>query len=192
MIKQALLLTMLTTPAYAGMFGNIDYTYYDGVGDSSGYDANGYSVNFGGKVYNTKQDSVTLDVRSEFQDIEDTNVSVNQLEGGANYQYNINNNWEVYGRLGLGNNWLNDIGKESFSYYSLEPGVKWYPNGNSSIGLAYRFRDSFDTVDKYQTSTFRLNGEYSFDGTNSIQAGVDTSIGDIEYNAFKVGYMVRF
>lgn len=192
MIKQALLLTMLTTPAYAGIFGNIDYTYYDGVGKNSDYNASGYSVNFGGDVYKTKQESVTLDVRSEFQDIEDTNVSVNQLEGGANYQYNINNNWEVYGRLGLGNNWLNDIGKESFSYYSLEPGVKWYPNSNSSVGLAYRFRDSFDNVDEYQTSTFRLNGEYSFDGTNSIQAGVDTSIGDIEYNAFKVGYMVRF
>ena len=193
MIKQVLLITALTTTsAYAGMFGNIDYTYYDGVGDSSGYDANAYSLNLGGKVYDTKLDSVTLDVRTEFQDIVDTNASVNQLEGGANYQYNYSNAWGFYGRLGLGNNWVNDIGKNDFAYYSLEPGVKWYPNSNSSVGLAYRFRDSFDTADEYQTSTFRLNGEYSFDGTNSIQAGVDTSIGDIEYNAFKVGYMVRF
>ncbi len=192
MIKQALLLTMLTTPVYAGMFGNIDYTYYDGVGDSSGYDANGYSVNFGGKVYNTKQDSLTLDVKSEFIDITDTDSSVTQLEGGANYQYNINNDFGVYGRLGLGNNWLSDIKENDFTYYSLEPGVKWYPNDKSAVGLAYRFRDSFDTADEYQTSTFKLNGEYSIDGTNSIQAGFDTSFGDIEYNAFKVGYLVRF
>ena len=114
MIKQALLLTMLTTPAYAGIFGNIDYTYYDGVGKTSDYNASGYSVNFGGDVYKSKQDSVTLDVKSEFVDINDTNNSTTQLEGGANYQYKVNNEFGVYGRLGVGNNWVSTIIQNDF------------------------------------------------------------------------------
>lgn len=199
MIKQLVLITTLaataltaSTPIFADIFGNIDYNYYDGVGKTSDYDANGYSVNFGGKVYKSKLDSVTLDVKSEFIDINDTDNSVTQLEGGANYQYNLNNDFGLYGRVGLGNNWVSEDTKTDFVYYSLEPGVKWYPNDNSAVGLAYRFRDSFDTADEYQTSTFRLNGEYSFDNVNSVVAGYDYTLGDQEYNTYKIGYLARF
>jgi len=193
MIKHLVLTTaLISTPIYANIFTGADYTYYSGVGKNSAYSANAYSLNFGGKVYDSKLDSVTLDLRTEYQDITDTDTSVNQLEGGASYLYNLNSDWGIGGRIGLGNNWVSNITKTDFQYYSVQPEVKYYPSKDSSVGVAYRFRDSFDTEDNYQTNAFRLNGEYAFDNHNSIVGGYDYSIGDVEYNAFKVGYLARF
>jgi hypothetical protein len=193
MIKHLVLTTaLISSPVFANIFTGIDYTYYSGVGKNSAYSANAYSISFGGKVYDTKLDSVILDVKTEYQDISDTDASVNQLEGGATYLYNLNSDWSVGGRLGLGNNWVSDVTKSNFQYYSVQPEVKYYPSKDASLGLGYRFRDSFETGDNYQTSAFRLNGEYSFDKHNSIVGGYDYSIGDQQYNAFKVGYLARF
>jgi len=193
MIKHLVLTTaLISAPVYANIFTGIDYTYYNGVGKTSDYSANAYSLNFGGKVYEDKLNSILLDVRTEFQDVKDTDTSVNQLEGGASYFYKMNSDWNVGGRVGLGSNWVADVVKSDFQYYSVQPEVKYAPAKDYNVGIAYRFRDSFDTQDNYQTSTFRLNGEYAFNPHNSVVAGYDYSVGDIEYNAFKVGYLARF
>ena len=178
----ALICALATTSAMAannfanqkGVFGGIDYTYYDGVGDNSNQYANAYGVTIGGAPLSW----LNLDLRTQFttvnlgtddgflNDVLKFNgytATNNQLELGATPFWGINNNWGVYGRVALGQTWVSDL--TDFTYGSIEPGVYVKPYGqvnNTSINLGYRYRNSFDNNIDYATNSVVLGGEYAF------------------------------
>jgi hypothetical protein len=188
---------LLSTSAIAkiGAYGGLGYSYYSGSGDSSGIDANAYDLKLGTQV-NTNLD---VEIKTEFQDITEYDLNNNQLEVALVPHLaipSVTNGFGIYGRVGLGYNWLSGKTQvnEDFSYGSIEPGVyyKFFGETNPSrVSLGYRYRNSFDDT-KYETNSAVLGGEYAIDSTNSIVANYTYADGDESYNQFSIGYLAHF
>ena len=191
MKKVTLAALLLSVSSFAaaenGTFGGIKYSYYDGVGDSSGIDANAYSVQLGAKII----DGLVVDGITEFKEFDDVNVNQNRLEIGLTPSTKVYDDFGIYGRLALGQNWLSGIGTEDFSYGSIEPGM-FYDFGQGNVNLGYRYRDSFDDKYLYQTNSVVFGGEYKIDSVNSIVGNYQYMSGDEEFSVFSVGYRANF
>ena len=124
-----------------GAFGGVNYSYYDGVGDMSGVDANAYSVHLGAKII----DGLRVDGLTEFKDFDESTVIANRLEIGLTPYTKVYEDFGIYGRLALGQNCVSGLGETDFGYGSVEPGV-FYDFGQGTVNLGYRFRDSFEWI----------------------------------------------
>ena len=175
----------------------VQYKYYAGSNDVP--DASAYQMNLGVEFFK----DLSADIRTEYQDFNESNVNANRLEIGLTPSYAIpNTQFSIFGRLALGNQWVSTtIVKEdetSFGYGSVEPGVKFSPwAGNATnVSLSYRFRGSFEDQLFYDTNAVLLGGEYSIDRNNSIIGGYEYSASsddsDLASNVISVGYLARF
>ncbi len=187
---------LLITPAVAniGAYGGLGYSYYSGAGDSSGIDTNAINFQLGSKIV----DYLDAEVKTEFQDTNDYDLNNNQLEVALVPHLalpSVSNGFGIYGRVGLGYNWLSGkLANQDFSYGSVEPGVyyKFFGETNpTKVSLGYRYRNSFDDT-KYETNSAVLGGEYAFDTHNSVVANYTYADGDETFNQFSVGYLARF
>jgi len=185
-IAAALLSASSAVSANYGAFGGVNYSYYDGVGDMSGVDANAYSVQLGAKII----DGLRVDGLTEFKDFDESTVIANRLEIGLTPYTKVYEDFGIYGRLALGQNWVSGLGETDFGYGSVEPGV-FYDFGQGTVNLGYRFRDSFDDI-PYETNSVVLAGEYKIDTVNSITGGYQYLSGDEEFSVFTVGYKAKF
>lgn len=183
--------------ANLGAYGGLGYSYYSGTGDSSGIDSNAFNFKLGTRF----TDYLDGEVFTEFQDISDYDFSNNQLEVALiphTALPAVANGFGLYGRIGLGNNWLSGgPASESFGYGSIEPGFYYKPYGESNptkVTLGYRYRNAFDTdrTVGYETNSALLGGELALDSHNSIVANYTYAAGDEEYNQFSIGYLARF
>ncbi len=190
-IASALFVTQAS--ANIGAYGGLGYSYYGGAGDDSGIDSNAFNFKLGTRF----TDYLDGEIFTEFQDVTDYDFTKNQLEVALVPHMSVANGFGVYGRVGLGNNWLSGPVSDNFTYGSIEPGVYYKPFGEtnpSKVSLGYRYRNSFDTDNlmKYETNSALLGGEYAIDSHNSIVANYTYAAGDEEYNQFSVGYLARF
>ncbi len=186
-IATAVLLTASSAAlANYGAFGGAGYSYYDGFGKNSNTDANAYTVQLGTKINN----NLSVDGLTEFKDFTDSNAIGNRLEFGITPHMPVYDNFGVYGRLAIGQNWFSDIATTDFTYGSVEPGA-FYNFGQGTVNLGYRFRDSFDNI-PYETNSLVMGGEYKFDAINSVTGGYQYMSGDEEFNVFSIGYRANF
>ena len=182
--------------ANIGAYAGLGYSYYSGSGDDSGIDSNAFNFKLGTRF----TDYLDGEVTTEFQDVNDYDFTKNQLEVALTPHMalpSVANGFGIYGRVGLGNNWLSGAVSDNFTYGSVEPGVyyKFFGESNpTKVSLGYRYRNSFDTdnVMKYETNSALLGGEYAIDSHNSIVANYTYAAGDESYNQFSVGYLARF
>ena len=176
----------------------IQYKYYAGANDTP--DASAYQMNLGLDI----NKNVSADIRTEYQDYNESSFTANRLEIGVTPTVAIpaNPQFSIFGRLALGNQWMNTgfVGDEelSFGYGSIEPGLKYSPwvNNSTHVSLSYRYRGSFEDQPFYDTNAVLLGGEYSIDRNNSIVGGYEyvssSDESDIASNVISVGYLARF
>jgi opacity protein-like surface antigen len=170
-------------------FAHIQYTFRDTVSDNKA-DTNRQGVNFtvGRKVL----DNLTIDLGEQFRTERlnnDAGVSTTRLETGATYTYGLVKGIELYTRGGLG---YKVTSNQDYTYYSVEPGVKYALTDVVSVKAGYRFRDAFSDAYNEKTNTVRFGAEYAVAKDQAITLGVDRSYGASDFIGYNAGYAIKF
>jgi len=170
-------------------FAHIQYTFRDTIADNKA-DTNRQGVNFtiGRKVL----DNLTIDLGEQFRTERlnnDTGVSTTRLEAGATYQYGLTKDISLYTRGGLGQKFNSN---QDYTYYSVEPGIKYSLTDAVSVKAGYRFRDAFNDSYNEKTNTVRFGAEYAIAKDQAVTLGVDRSYGASDFIGYNAGYMIKF
>lgn len=170
-------------------FAHIQYTFRDAISDNKG-DPNRQGVNFtfGRKI----TDSVQLDIGEQFRTERlnsDNGTSTTRLEAGATYQFGLTKDIALYTRGGLGYKVTSD---QDYSYYSVEPGVRYSVSDALAVRAGYRYRDAFSDSYVEKTNTVRLAAEYSIAKDQAITLGLDRSYGASDFVGYNAGYVIKF
>ena len=115
----ALALALAAGTAFAGGFGSITYGNNDGVNGEA--NSKSYKVTAGFDL----TDAIKVDVSNQLKAADSTTDNGNRLEAGVTYTQPIVAGLSGYGRVGLGQKYKST---GDFSYYSVEPGVKYAVN----------------------------------------------------------------
>jgi opacity protein-like surface antigen len=170
-------------------FAHIQYTFRDTVSDNKA-DPNRQGVNFtiGRKVL----DNLTIDLGEQFRTERlnnDNGVSTTRLETGATYTYGLVKGIELYTRGGLG---YKVTSTDDYSYYSVEPGVKYTLTNALAVKAGYRFRDAFSDSYNEKTNTVRVGAEYAIAKDQALTLGIDRSYGASDFIGYNAGYAIKF
>lgn len=170
-------------------FAHIQYTFRDTISDDKA-DPNRQGVNFtvGRKVL----DNLTIDLGEQFRTERlnnDNGVSTTRLETGATYQYGLTKDIALYTRGGLG---YKVTSNQDYTYYSVEPGIKYTLTDALAVKAGYRFRDAFSDAYNEKTNTVRFGAEYAIAKDQALTLGVDRSYGASDFIGYNAGYMIKF
>ena len=179
----ALAFALAAGTAFAGGFGTVEYQSRDGVNGNA--DARATKVTIGTDLSsNVKAD---FSIRQKTND--DSQLSDNRVEGGLTYSTPIAGSLSAYGRAGFGQKFKTT---GDYSYYSVEPGIKYAVNNALSVKAAWRYRDAVDSANSDQTRTWRLGAEYALNKNYFVGLGYDRVRGDSEYNSYNVAVGFKF
>lgn len=184
-MKKFILFYLMVTAgiANAGGFGSVEYSSRDGVNGTA--DSNAYKVTIG----TTLNDNLKVDLSNRFKQNDGTNTNDTRIEGGLTYQTPLTSSFSVYTRAALGEKFTST---KDFSYYSIEPGVKYSVTPDLSVKAAYRYRNAVDSANQDKTNAIRLGTEYSLTKNYSVGLGFDRVRGDSDYNAVNVILGMKF
>jgi opacity protein-like surface antigen len=170
-------------------FAHIQYTFRDTIADNKA-DTNRQGVNFtiGRKVL----DNLTIDLGQQFRTESlnsDTGVNTTRLEAGATYQLGLTKDIALYTRGGLGQKFTSN---QDYTYYSVEPGIKYAVTDAVSVKAGYRFRDAFNDAYNEKTNTVRFGAEYAVAKDQALTLGIDRSYGASDFVGYNAGYAIKF
>ena len=170
-------------------FAHIQYTFRDAVSDNKA-DPNRQGVNF--TIGRRVLDNLTIDLGEQFRTERlnnDNGVSTTRLETGATYSYNLLPAVALYTRGGLG---YKVTSNQDYTYYSVEPGVRYSVTDAVAVNVGYRFRDAFSDAYVEKTNTVRFGASYAIAKDQALTLGVDRSYGASDFVGYNAGYMIRF
>jgi opacity protein-like surface antigen len=183
-----LALVALSGAAFAGGFGSVDYTAANGVNGNT--DSNLVRVMVGTDV----TDSIKVDV-SQLQKTADSGnaIKIDRTELAGTYSTPIATGLTGYVRAGIGEKYFTKS-DSNFSYYTVEPGVKYAVTPNLTAKVGYRYRAAMDSANSDTTRTWRTGLEYAVTKNYSVNVGYDQSRGlaNETSNNVSVGLGVRF
>jgi hypothetical protein len=196
-MKKSLIATLIAGLAFGTValaedgknFAHIQYTFRDTISDNKA-DTNRQGVNFtiGRKVL----DNLTIDLGQQFRTERlnnDTGVNTTRLEAGATYQYGLTKDISLYTRGGLGQKFISN---QDYTYYSVEPGIKYSLTDAVLVKAGYRFRDAFNDSYYEKTNTVRVGAEYAIAKDQALTLGIDRSYGVSDFVGYNAGYAIKF
>lgn len=176
----SLLVVMPMAALAEGNYAKMEYAFRDMDGDTP--NKNGGNLTLGTEL--SKTFAVEGKLEGRFSNGEDTNFSkrvegalISQLGGGA------------YVRTAIGEK-ISTSG--AYSYYSIEPGYKYALSKDLKLGVAYRFRDAFDSEQAEETHQAKVSAEYALAADKALTASFGRSWGDSQYNSVNLGYAIKF
>jgi outer membrane autotransporter protein len=95
----------------------------------------------------------------------------------------------VYGRGAVGEKFKT---ASNYTYYSVEPGVKYAVTPALSVKGGYRYRAATDSANADTTRTWRAGVEYAVNKNYFVGLGYDRVRGDSNYNATNVSVGFKF
>jgi hypothetical protein len=81
---------------------------------------------------------------------------------------------------------------QDYTYYSIEPGIKYALTDAVSVKAGYRFRDAFNDSYNEKTNTVRFGAEYAVAKDQALTLGIDRSYGASDFIGYNAGYMFKF
>jgi len=189
LVALALLASTSVMAEDAKNFAHIQYTLRDTIADDKA-DPNRQGVNFtlGRNIGN----GITLDLGEQFRTERlnsDNGVSTTRLESGATYQFGLTKDISLYTRGGLG---YKVTSNQDYTYYSVEPGIKYSLTDALAVKAGYRFRDAFSDAHIEKTNTVRFGAEYAIAKDQALTLGIDRSYGASDFVGYNAGYVVKF
>jgi opacity protein-like surface antigen len=170
-------------------FAHIQYTFRDTIADDkSAPNRQGVNFTLGRRVL----DNLTIDLGEQFRTERlnnDNGVSTTRLETGATYSYNLLPAVSLYTRGGLG---YKVTSNQDYTYYSVEPGIKYALTDTLAVKAGYRFRDAFSDAYVEKTNTVRFGAEYAVAKDQALTLGIDRSYGASDFIGYNAGYMIKF
>lgn len=176
------ILSALSTTAFAEHnTARLGIEYRDG--SHGGQDATAYSLSVGQEFNKNFAGDVRARVKLNDDDTNDTRV-----EAGLTSKVGIGD-LSPYVRTALGEKFN---GENNYTYWSIEPGLKYTVLPGLSVKGAVRFRDAFSDSIVDSTRTWRIGAEYDLTKNSSLALNVDKVIGDSEYIAAGLTYGIKF
>ena len=173
---------LAASTAFAGGFGSVEYSDRDGVNGNA--DARATKVTMGTDINSMLKADISLRQKTNTSnDLSDT-----RLEAGLTATQPIGGTGlSVYGRGAVGEKFKTST---DYTYYSVEPGLKYAVTPALSVKAGYRYRAATDSVNADTTRTWRAGVEYAVTKNYFVGLGYDRVRGDSEYNAtnFVVGF----
>ena len=184
-MKKFIVLAMmaLSGAAFAGGFGAVEYSSRDGVDGTA--DARATKVTMGTDLNQTFKADFSLRQKTDT----DNNLGDTRLEAGLTGTVPVANGLSAYGRLGMGEKFKSST---NYTYYSVEPGVKYAVTPDLSVKLGYRYRAAMDSVNADTTRAWRVGAEYALTKNYFVGLGYDQVRGDSNYNATNVTVGFKF
>ena len=168
--------------AFAGGFGAVEYSSRDGVDSTT--DARATKVTMGTDINQMFKADFSLRQKTDTSN----NLSDTRLEGGLTATQPV-------GTTGLSVDGRGAVGEKfktatNYTYYSVEPGIKYAVTPSLSVKAGYRYRAAMDSANADTTRTYRLGAEYALSKNYFVGLGYDSVRGDSDYNAanFSVGF----
>ena len=151
---------------------------------------------------NTKADSYTTGVTLGYKDggwQYSAKVSSGQAEWGNGsitnrYEGRVKHTWSALGvkpYLGVR---LGETVKSStnFSYYAVDTGVAVPVTEKVEVDFSYRYRNAFDTANKFQTDRYGIEGKLKLTANDSLGLRYAQSYGDSLSNSLRLQYTRSF
>ena len=167
-----------------GYFYGIRWENQDGV--NGGRDANTYGMKFGKHVNSWLDLSVSTRVKDTTEGVESNDT---RLEAGAKFKHKLNNRWSTSLYLGSGDKYVKN---DNHSYWVVTPGVKYKIDDKWSIGTSVRFRNSYDTDNQQQDTTYAAKVGYKIADDTTLDFRYRIKRGDSDYNAWGFGLNFEF
>ena len=133
----ALAILAVSGAAFAGGFGAVEYSSRDGV--DGGADARATKVTMGTDLNQTFKADFSLRQKTDT----DNDLGDTRLEAGLTGTVPVATGLSAYGRLGMGEKFKSST---NYSYYSVEPGIKYAVTPELSVKAGYRYRAAMDSV----------------------------------------------
>ena len=168
--------------AFAGGSGAVEYSSRDGVDSTT--DARATKVTMGTDINQMFKADFSLRQKTDTSN----NLSDTRLEGGLTATQPVGaTGLSVYGRGAVGEKFKTAT---NYTYYSVEPGIKYAVTPSLSVKAGYRYRAAMDSANADTTRTYRLGAEYALSKNYFVGLGYDSVRGDSDYNAanFSVGF----
>ena len=180
----ALAVLAVSGAAFAGGFGSVEYGSRDGVDGNA--DARATKVTMGTDLNQTFKADLSLRQKADT----DNNLSDTRFEGGLTGTVPTGvPGLSVYGRGAVGEKFKTST---NYSYYSVEPGIKYAVTPVLSVKAGYRYRAAMDSTNADTTRTYRLGAEYALTKNYFVGLGYDQVRGDSKYNATNVSVGFKF
>jgi len=160
--------------AFAGGFGSVEYSSRDGVNGNA--DARATKITMGTDINSTFKADFSLRQKTDT----DNDLSDTRLEAGLTGSVPVAGSLTGYGRVAVGEKFKTST---NYSYYSVEPGVKYAVTPELSVKLGYRYRAATDSANTDTTRAWRTGVEYAITKNYFVGLGYDQVRGDSEYNA---------
>jgi hypothetical protein len=165
----------------------LGYKYQD-TNSNYGANAQGYNFLLGTNV----NKNLGVDVYSESLFTENNGANSTRLEAGLTPSTTIGaTGLSVYSRVAVGQKF---IPGNNFTYWSVEPGVKYALSEKLTAKASFRFRNAFDTANNDTSRTETAGLEYALTKTSYIGGFVAHVSGDSTQNGNQVmaTYGVKF
>jgi opacity protein-like surface antigen len=184
MLKFILLAALLASGVtFAGGFSAVEYSNRDGVNGNS--DATAIKLTVGTSITDNLAADVSLRQKQDSSD----KLKDNRLEGGLTFSAPSTLGLTPYLRTAVGEKYTTST---NYTYYSVEPGVKYAVTDSLSVKAGYRYRNAFSDTNADQTRAWRVGAEYALNKTYSLGLGYDQVRGDSEYNAINASVRMKF
>jgi hypothetical protein len=170
--------------AFAGGFGAVEYSSRDGVDSTA--DARATKVTMGTDINETFKADFSLRQKTDTS----SNLSDTRLEAGLTATQPVGTTgFSVYGRGAVGEKFKTAT---NYTYYSVEPGIKYAVTPSLSVKAGYRYRAAMDSVNADTTRAYRLGAEYALSKNYFVGLGYDRVRGDSDYNATNISVGFKF
>jgi hypothetical protein len=186
-IKIALLATLFAFAGIASAQSSVTATY--GVQSLVPSDTQNHIVNFAAKTAINNNFSVDAGIQTTVADV--ANTVTNRYEAGVTGVYSVASfaTADIRGAIGQ----KAKSGSDSFTYYSVEPGINLALPAGFSARVAYRVRDALDnTKNADHSNTQRVSLGYALTKQDKVSIGYDRLRGDGANNTTYVAYTRGF
>ena len=139
-------------------------------------------------------DGLILGGSFQYTDTAFSDRTSQNLEGSIGYRLPLNFGFSLIGTAGLGEHWRENP-NASFPYYVLRVAVDFTLNQDITWNtISYRFRDSFDHSDNYDTPQVATGFTFKLDAQSSISAKITRNWKDGQPSSTGVslGFKQRF
>ena len=175
---------LAASTAFAGGFGAVEYSSRDGVDGNA--DARATKVTMGTDINQMLKADFSLRQKTNT----DNDLSDTRLEAGLTGTVPTGvKGLSVYGRGAVGEKFKTST---NYTYYSVEPGIKYAVTPDLSVKAGYRYRAATDSANADTTRTYRLGAEYALTKNYFVGLGYDQVRGDSKYNATNVSVGFKF
>jgi len=174
---------LATGTAFAGGFGAVEYSSRDGVDSTT--DARATKITMGTDINQMFKADFSLRQKTDTS----SNLSDTRFEGGLTGSVPVAGSLSAYGRLGVGEKFKSAT---NYTYYSVEPGIKYAVTPVLSVKAGYRYRAAMDSANADTTRAYRLGAEYALTKNYFVGLGYDSVRGDSDYNATNISVGFKF